>query len=142
MGHDGQQYLRVRRINLLAQLAWAYLIAILMAWTTTVAMFSDNARALRLPLAIRVAPFALLIVGTGRHPCGAARGRSRRAADWRHHAGFVVDPGPSVFQSSRSDALRGARLGMGYTLNLGNPSSWLVMIVFAAGIAIPLMLVP
>ena len=32
-GQDGQQYRRVRRINLLAQLAWAYLIAILLAWT-------------------------------------------------------------------------------------------------------------
>lgn len=63
-GHDGHQYRRVRRINLLAQLAWAYLMAILMAWTTVVAMFSANARELRLPLVIRIAPFALVIVGT------------------------------------------------------------------------------
>jgi uncharacterized membrane protein len=34
------------------------------------------------------------------------------------------------------------RMGMGYTLNLGNPWSWLVMIVFVTGIAIPLLLVP
>jgi uncharacterized membrane protein len=39
-GQDGQQYRRVRRINLLAQLAWAYLFAILLAWTGVVAMFA------------------------------------------------------------------------------------------------------
>jgi uncharacterized membrane protein len=34
------------------------------------------------------------------------------------------------------------RMGLGYTLNLGNPWSWVVMIVFVTGIAIPLVLVP
>ena len=33
-------------------------------------------------------------------------------------------------------------MGLGYTLNLGNPWSWLVMIVFATGVAVPLLLVP
>ena len=33
------------------------------------------------------------------------------------------------------------RMGLGYTLNLGNPWSWLVLIIFVTGIAIPLLLV-
>ena len=34
------------------------------------------------------------------------------------------------------------RMGLGHTLNLGNPWSWLVMIVFVTGIVIPLLLIP
>lgn len=34
------------------------------------------------------------------------------------------------------------RMGLGYTLNLGNPWSWVVIIVFVTGIAVPLLLVP
>jgi uncharacterized membrane protein len=33
-------------------------------------------------------------------------------------------------------------MGLGYTLNLGNPWSWLVVIVFAIAISVPLLLVP
>jgi uncharacterized membrane protein len=33
-------------------------------------------------------------------------------------------------------------MGLGYTLNLGNPWSWMVIIVSVTGIAIPLLLVP
>jgi uncharacterized membrane protein len=33
-------------------------------------------------------------------------------------------------------------MGLRYTLNLGNPWSWVVIIVFVTGIAIPLMIVP
>jgi hypothetical protein len=50
-------------INLLAQLAWAYLFAILLAWTGVIAMFTEDGREVRLPFVIRIAPFALLIVG-------------------------------------------------------------------------------
>jgi uncharacterized membrane protein len=34
------------------------------------------------------------------------------------------------------------RMGLGYTLNLGNPWSWVVVIVFVVALAIPLLLVP
>ncbi len=33
-------------------------------------------------------------------------------------------------------------MGLGYTLNLGNPWSWLVVIVFLIAISVPLILVP
>lgn len=34
------------------------------------------------------------------------------------------------------------RLGIGYTLNLGNAWAWLVMVVFVTGIAVPMLVVP
>jgi uncharacterized membrane protein len=34
------------------------------------------------------------------------------------------------------------RMGLGYTLNLGNPFSWLVMIAGITALSIPLLLVP
>jgi len=34
------------------------------------------------------------------------------------------------------------RIGVGYTLNLGNPWSWMVIVVFVTSIAVPLLLVP
>ena len=105
-------------------------------------MFSDNARELRLPLAIRVAPFALLIVGTG-----VIRAARRTAildgppiGDTTPDSSWIL--GRLYFNRADPTLFVERRLGPGYTLNLGNPSSWLVMIVFAAGIAIPLMLVP
>jgi uncharacterized membrane protein len=33
-------------------------------------------------------------------------------------------------------------MGLGYTLNLGNPVSWLVMIVAVTALSIPLLLTP
>ena len=33
-------------------------------------------------------------------------------------------------------------MGLGYTLNLGNPVSWLVLIVFVLALSVPLVLVP
>jgi uncharacterized membrane protein len=33
-------------------------------------------------------------------------------------------------------------MGLGYTLNLGNPVSWLVVLVIVAALSIPLVLVP
>jgi hypothetical protein len=34
------------------------------------------------------------------------------------------------------------RIGFGYTLNLGNPVSWVVLVVFVTALAIPLVVVP
>jgi uncharacterized membrane protein len=141
-GHDGQQYRRVRRINLWAQLAWSYLIASLLAWTTMVAMFAENARELRLPIAIRVAPFVVVFVGmlvirVLRRTAvleGPPIGDTTPDSSWLLGRLYVNRADPTLFVERR--------IGVGYTLNLGNPWSWLVMIVFATGIAVPLLLVP
>ena len=141
-GQDGRQYRRVRRVNLVAQLAWSYLIALLLSWTTVVAMFAEDARELRLPLVIRVAPFALLIVGTI-----AIRVLRRTAVleapplgDTTPDSSWIL--GRLYFNRADPTLFVERRMGLGYTLNLGNPWSWLVMIVFATGIAVPLLLVP
>ncbi len=141
-GRDGQQHLRVRRINLLAQLAWAYLIAILLAWTTVVAMFAANARELRLPLAIRIAPFVLLIVGTLfiRVMRRTAVLETPPIGDTTPDASWIV--GRLYFNRADPTLFVERRMGLGYTLNLGNPWSWLVVVVFVTAMAIPLLLVP
>jgi uncharacterized membrane protein len=141
-GSDGHQYRRVRRINLLAQLAWGYLVAILVAWTTMVAMFSESARELRLPLVIRVAPFTLLIVGTlvirvlrrTAAAGGPPIGDTTPDACWILGRLYVNRQDPTLFVERR--------MGLGYTLNLGNPWSWVVAIVFVVAITIPVLLVP
>ena len=141
-GQDGRQFRRVRRINLLAQLAWAYLFAILLAWTGVVAMFADDAGELRLPVGIRIAPFALLIVGTlvirvMRRTAvleGPPIGDTTPDSSWVLGRLYFNRADPTLFVERR--------MGLGYTLNLGNPWSWVVIIVFVTGIAIPLLLVP
>jgi len=141
-GHEGQQHRRVRRINLLGLLASGYLIAILLSWTTAVAMFADDAGELRLPLPIRVAPFALFIVGmlairTVRRTAvadGPPVGDTTPDASWIFGHLYFTRADPALFVERR--------LGLGYTLNLGNPWSWLVLAVFVAAIAVPLLLVP
>jgi uncharacterized membrane protein len=141
-GHEGKQHRRVRRINLLALLASSYLIAILLAWTSVVAMFAGNPRDLRLPLAIRIAPFALFIVGTS-----LIRAVRRSAVLELPPVGDTTPDSSWIFgrlYCNRADPALFVerRMGLGYTLNLGNPWSWLVAIVFVSGIAIPLLLVP
>lgn len=141
-GHEGHQHRRVRRINLLAQLAAAYLIAILLAWTSVVAMFAENARELRLPLAIRLAPFALFIVGTvsirvmrrTAVSAGPPIGDTTPDSCWILGRLYVNRSDPALFAERR--------MGLGYTLNLGNPWSWVVIVVFVAALAVPLLLVP
>jgi uncharacterized membrane protein len=141
-GQDGEQYRRVRRVNLLAQLASAYLIATLMGWTAMVAMFSDNARELRLPLVIRIAPFALFIVGTLAIRVlrritvlnGPAIGDTTPDSCWFLGRVYFNRADPTLFVERR--------MGLGYTLNLGNPWSWLVMTVFLVALATPMLLVP
>jgi uncharacterized membrane protein len=139
-GQDGRQYRRVRRVNLVAQLAWAYLMALLLSWTTVVAMFAENARELRLPLVIRIAPLALLILGTlavrvMRRTAvldGPPIGDTTPDSCWIFGRLYFNRADPTLFVERR--------MGLGYTLNLGNPWSWLVMIVFVTGIAVPLLL--
>lgn len=141
-GTDGQQHRRVRRVNLLAMLAYAYLVALLLSWTTVVAMFADNARELRLPLAIRVAPFALVIVATlairvmRREAAieGPPIGDTTPDSCWIFGRLYVNRADPTLFVERR--------VGLGYTLNLGNPWAWLVMITFVTALAVPFALMP
>jgi uncharacterized membrane protein len=141
-GADGRQGRRVRQVNLLATLAYEYLIALLLSWTTVVSMFADEPGQRRLPLAFRVAPFAVLICGTfvirlmrgeaaaGRPPVGDTTPDS----NWVLGRVYVNRRDPALFVEKR--------FGLGYTLNLGNPVSWLVVIVGVVALSIPLLLVP
>ncbi len=139
-GRDGQQARRVRHANLIAMLTSEYLIALLLAWTSVVSMFSDHAGNLRLPLAFRVAPFALLIVGTlavrVMRVVGASDGPP--IGDTTPDSGWLF--GKLYFNRADPALFVEKRMGLGYTLNLGNPVSWLVMIVAVTAIAIPLLL--
>lgn len=94
-------------------LASGYLLALLMAWTTVVAMFSDSGGQLRRPLLFRVAPFALVIIGTLvvrvlRRTAGFCP-----AACLRHHSGFVLDVRKALFQPRGSGPVRGTANGIG-----------------------------
>jgi uncharacterized membrane protein len=141
-GTDGRQNRRVRRVNLIATLASEYLIALLLAWTTVVSMFANQAGQLRLPLAFRLAPFALIIVGTL-----AIRLMRRVAVPEGPPVGDTTPDSCWIFGQlyfNRADPalLVEKRMGLGYTLNLGNPWSWLAVTVAVVAISIPLLLVP
>jgi uncharacterized membrane protein len=141
-GPDGAQSRRVRRLNLIATLAFEYLIALLLTWTTVVSMFSGEGTRLRLPLAFRVAPFALLIIGTL-----AIRVMRRTAISEGPPVGDTTPDscwlfGHLYFNRADPTLFVEKRMGLGYTLNLGNPVSWLVVIVFIVALSIPLLLVP
>jgi len=142
-GTDGAQSRRVRRVNLTATLASGYLIALLLAWTSAVSMFSDPSGQPPLPLAFRVAPFALVIIGAitvrvmrrTAAPGGLPVGDTTPDSCW--FAGghlYFNRADPTLFIEKRT--------GLGYTLNLGNRVSWLVVIVFVVALSIPLLLVP
>jgi uncharacterized membrane protein len=141
-GEEGRQHHRVRQANLVAILASEYLLALLMAWTTVMAMFSDNAGQLRLPLAFRIAPFALVITGTlvvrllrrTAVPASSPVADTTPDSSWAFGRIYFNRNDPALFVERR--------MGLGYTLNLGNPWSWLVVIVFAIAISVPLLLVP
>ena len=102
-------------------------------------MFAEDARELRLPLVIRIAPFALLIVGTlfirvMRRTAvleGPPIGDTTPDSSWILGRLYVNRADPTLFVERR--------MGLGYTLNLGNPWSWMVIIGFVTGIAIPLI---
>jgi uncharacterized membrane protein len=141
-GADGQQARRVRRVNLIATLASEYLLALLLAWTTVVSMFSDKSSQPRLPLAFRIAPFALLLMGTlavrliraSASPTQATVGDTTPDSCWFLGKLYFNRADPSLFVEKR--------MGLGYTLNLGNPVSWLVMIVAVTALSIRLLLTP
>jgi uncharacterized membrane protein len=140
-GADGEQSRRARKINLLATLASEYLIALLLSWTTVVSMFSDDGGRVRLPLAFRVAPFVLLIVGTLaiRATRRVAVGDGPPVGDTTPDSGWIF--GRVYFNRADPALFVEKRMGLGYTLNLGNPLSWLVVIVFVVAVAVPLLLV-
>jgi uncharacterized membrane protein len=135
-GTDGDRNRRVRQVNLIATLAGEYLVALLLSWTAVIAMFAGEGARPRLPLAFRVAPFALFLVG------GLAVRVVRRV---------VVTDGPPVgdttpdscwvlgrlyFNRADPTLFVEKRTGLGYTLNLGNPWAWLVMVLFFGAIAL------
>lgn len=122
-------------------LASEYLIALLFAWTSIVSLFASDAGRLRLPLAFRIAPFALLIVGTL-----AIRVMRVVASDGPPIGDTTPDScwlfGRLYFNRADAALFVEKRMGLGYTLNLGNPVSWLVIVVAVTALAIPLLLVP
>jgi uncharacterized membrane protein len=141
-GADGAQSLRVRRVNLIATLASEYLVASSLAWTSVVSMFSDPSGQPRLPLAFRVAPFALVIIGTitvrvmrrSAAAEGPPIGDTTPDSCWFVGGHLYVNRAdPTLFVEKRT--------GLGYTLNLGNPVAWLVVIAIALALSIPLLLV-
>lgn len=139
-GKDGQESRAARRVNLIAMLASEYLIAALLAWTSVVSMFSDQAGQRPLPLPFRVAPFVLVIAGTlairvmrrAAVSDGPAVGDTTPDACWLFGRLYFNRADPVLFVEKR--------MGLGYTLNLGNPVSWLVMIVAVTALSIPLVL--
>jgi uncharacterized membrane protein len=141
-GPDGEQYRRVRRLNLLAMLAFAYMVATLLSWNTVVAMFAENPRELRLPLAFRIAPFVVLIAGSiavqvmrrPSAPGGPPIGDTTPDSRWVLGRLYVNRRDPALFVERRT--------GLGYTLNLGNPWSWLVVAVSAVALMTALVMVP
>jgi uncharacterized membrane protein len=140
-GADGAHSRRVRQINLVAMLASEYLIAALFAWTSVVSVFAGTER-VRLPLALRIAPFGLFL-------CAAvAIGAMRRAAapanppigDTTPDSAWLT--GRIYFNRSDPALFVERRMGFGYTLNFGNPVSWLLVVAAAIALSVPLLLVP
>ena len=141
-GPGGLQDRRVRSLNLIAMLCSEYLVATLIAWTLVVPMFSDRAAHDRLPLAFRIAPFALFIVGTSAIRVvrrlavtdGPPVGDTTPDSCWLFGRLYLNRADPTLFVEKR--------MGLGYTLNLGNPWSWLVIASFAFAVAVPFLLEP
>jgi uncharacterized membrane protein len=140
-GREGQQHRRVRQVNLLAMLVTEYLLALLLAWTTVVSMFSVEAGKLRLPLVFRVAPFAVMIFGplvirVMRRlavPDGSPAGDTTPDSCWILGKIYINRADPALFVEKR--------MGLGYTLNLGNPWAWMVVSVAVVALSTPLLLV-
>jgi uncharacterized membrane protein len=105
-------------------------------------MFSQDAEELRLPLLFRLAPFALVVVGIpvvrvlrrAAVSAGPPVGDTTPDSCWTFGRIYVNRDDPALFVERR--------MGLGYTLNLGNPWSWVVVIVFVMAISVPLLLVP
>jgi uncharacterized membrane protein len=89
-----------------------------------------------------VAPFALVIIGTL-----AIRVMRRTAISNGPPVGDTTPDscwifGHLYFNRADPTLFVEKRMGLGYTLNLGNPVSWLVLIVFVVALSVPLVLVP
>ena len=117
-----------------------YLIALLLAWTSTVAMFAAAERP-RLPLAFRLAPFAVVIVGTWAvirvrqrvtSPKGAPIGDATPDSRWLWGRFYYNRADPALFVEKR--------MGLGYAINLGNVLSWVVVIVTILALSVPVLL--
>jgi uncharacterized membrane protein len=141
-GSDGEQHRRVRRLNLLAMLVYAYLIAIVLSWNAVVTMFAEDPRGSRLPLLFRIAPFVVFIGGTlaiRLMRVTAALG-GRPIGDTTPDSCWIL--GRVYFNKKDPVLFVERRVGLGYTLNLGNPWSWLFMAVVAVAFLTPLLSVP
>jgi uncharacterized membrane protein len=138
-GADGDRNRRVRQINLIATLAGEYLVAFLLSWVTVIARFAAEGTSPRLPLVFRVAPFALFLVGgllirvvrRAAVADGPPVGDTTPDSYWIFGRLYVNRADPTLFVEKRT--------GLGYTLNLGNPWAWLIVVVFYAAIALLLM---
>jgi uncharacterized membrane protein len=139
-GEDGQQNRRVRQLNLAVMLAMEYMVALLLAWTTGVAMFAADAGRLRLPLALRIAPLAVIIAGSL-----AIRLTRRRASPARPPVGDTTPDrswilGLLYYNRADPALFVEKRMGLGYTLNLGNGLSWLVVILAILALSVTVLL--
>jgi uncharacterized membrane protein len=138
-GADGDRDRRVRQINLLATLAGEYLVACLLSWVAVIARFAGEGTSPRLPLVFRVAPFALFLVGgllirvVRRAAVADAKpiGDTTPDSYWIFGRLYVNRADPTLFVEKRT--------GLGYTLNLGNPWAWLILVVFYTAIVLLLM---
>lgn len=140
-GQEGRQARRVRRVQLLAMLGTSYFVASLLTWVMVVAKFATDARDVVLPLPFRAAPFALLVVGPvvvrvlrrDAATAGAPIGDTTPDACWWFGRIYANRQDPALFVERR--------FGLGYTLNLGNGWSWLVLATFLVALSL-LLLVP
>ena len=90
----------------------------------------------------RAAPFVLLLGGSlaihlmrrTSGPGGLPIGDTTPDSRWILGRLYFNRQDPALFVERR--------IGLGYTLNLGNPWSWLVMAVFVCAVMTPLLLVP
>jgi uncharacterized membrane protein len=105
-------------------------------------MFASDRGQQQLPLAFLVAPFALLIVGGGiiRATRRVVASDGPPVGDATPDSGWIL--GKLYFNRADPALFVEKRMGLGYTLNLGNPFSWLVMIAGITALSIPLLLVP
>ena len=66
----------------------------------------------------------------------APRRQAGRSGRGRHDAGLVLDIRRLYFNRADPTLFVEKRMGLGYTLNLGNPWSWLVMIAFVVAVSV------
>jgi uncharacterized membrane protein len=139
-GTDGAVSRRVRHVVLLSTLAEEYVVATLIGWATVLAMFSTEPAMLRLPLPIRLAPFVL-----GLGVAATVIGLRRAAAATTPPVGDTTPDGRwilgVIYADRRDPALFvEKRMGVGYTLNMGNPWSWLTVMIGIAAVATALIM--